>query len=149
MKLGFGGEANWNSHLESWAHCENESKIIKSQSLTTWFKKSAAKPTKAAASLPTLMNKLPVSSSQVTAVAGNSLANPIIISPEEVRVIEPRTANPLPTSALFQSLRNCIATLPTTVPLASKADLFFSWWFCDNECKKNAGWRVGKRRRRE
>ena len=68
------------------------------------------------------MNKLPASSSQVTAVAG-SLANPIIISPEEVRVIEPRTADPLPTSALFQSLRNCIATLPTMVPLASKADL--------------------------
>ena len=78
MKLGFGGEANWNSHLESRAHRENESKIIKSQSLTTWFKKSAAKPTKAAASLPTLMNKLPVSSSEVTAVAGNSLANHIL-----------------------------------------------------------------------
>ena len=91
----------------------------------TWFKKSVAKPTKAAASLPTLMNKLPVSSSQVTAVAGNSLANPIIIFPEEVWVIEPRTADPLPTSALFQSLRNCICHSPYNGPTLFKGRPFF------------------------
>jgi hypothetical protein len=82
-----------------------------------------AKP-KAAGSFPalaTLSNKLPSSSFRGTAVAGNSAANSIQVivsnSREEVQV------DPLPTSTLFRSLRNCIATLPATIPLASKADL--------------------------
>lgn len=73
--------------------------------------------------LLTLSNELPSNPSQATAVAGNSLANSIIVFPEEVQVIELWTTDPLPTSTLFQLLQNCIATLPTMVPLASKADL--------------------------
>jgi hypothetical protein len=63
--------------------------------------------------LPTLSNALPSSSSQATAVS----SIPVKF------IIEPWAADPLPTSTLFQSLRNCIVTLPTSVPLASKADL--------------------------
>ena len=125
VKLSFGGEANWNSHLESRAHRENEGKTAKSKSLMTWFQKSTAKSKAAASSTPMLSNNLPSSSSLVISVGGKSLADSIGISDDEVQVVdrEPALAHHSPPSALFQSLRNCIDTLPTTVESASKTDL--------------------------
>jgi hypothetical protein len=58
-------------------------------------------------------------------VAGNSLADTIVVSDVEVYTVGPELAvdHPSPTSPLLQSLRNCIDTLPTTVGLASKVDI--------------------------
>jgi hypothetical protein len=125
VKLSFGGEANWNSHLESHAHHENESKTTKSQSLMTWFQKSTVKSKVAASSTPMLLNDLPSSSSLAIAVGSKSLADSIRVSDDEVHVVDPELAlvHQSPPSALFQSLRNCIDTLPTTVEIASKTDL--------------------------
>ena len=53
------------------------------------------------------------------------MADSIEISDDEVQVVdrEPALVHHSPPSALFQSLRNCIDTLPTTVESASKTDL--------------------------
>jgi len=132
IKLSFGGEANWNSHCESRAHRENESKATKSKSLTTWFKKSVAKSNVTASStpaLPTLSSNLPSKSSTSLAItaSGSPLADAMTVSDDEVPIFgpDPSVGRPSPTSqsVLFQSLRNCIDTLPTMVQLASKTDI--------------------------
>ena len=130
VKLSFGGEANWNYHLESRAYRENEGKTAQSKSLMTWFQKSTAKSkatvtASSSSSIPMLSNDLPASSSLAIADGSKSLEDSIGISDDEVRVIdqEPALAHHSPPSALFQSLKNCIDTLPTTVESASKTNI--------------------------
>lgn len=71
MKIGFGGEANWNSHTESAAHRKNEApKSLSSHSkLTSFFKRKSPEST------ATLKPSAPV-----TALAPSSLRNPFFLS---------------------------------------------------------------------
>jgi hypothetical protein len=110
VKIGLGGESNWNAHIKSAAHRKSEraAKII-TKDISSFFTKATPKPT---ASLP-VASSLPLLSSHGQAEFPRT-------SPESHTSRE--TDSVVESSCLLTELARIAQTLPSSIPLAVPTD---------------------------
>jgi len=125
VKIGFGGEANWQAHLASTAHQQREKISSKNKSITSFFQKAVETPhpqpglsTSHLAAL-TLSARLPSMSHGLGETSKNDSAFTMVIDDDE----NANTNPPAAPQTLLEKLRQVINNLPHSVQLGASTDI--------------------------